>query len=387
MDMATAPDLTELQFRTATGAVGTVDLRLVSAAHAADAHFGREWDALAADPAEPNAFLERWFLLPSLTHLAGNRQINLKTFHVDGVLRGLLPVTRDWRYYGYPVPHAGLWLHANAFCGAPLVARGYERVFWRELLAHFDRKSRQALFLHLPMLPADGPMNAALDDVLTETGRNAFTVEREDRAMLSTQMDADAYVATSMTAKKRKELRRQRNRLSEEGALVVERRSTEEGIEDWISEFLALEASGWKGEAGSALASATDTRGFFTDTLIASAQSGRLERLALRLDGRAIAMLASFITPPGVFSFKTTFDEAYARYSPGLLLQLENLELLSRPAIQWADSCAVEGHSMIERIWREKRRLVSRNVAIGGALRRAAFGALMAYETRGQTPL
>ena len=76
--------------------------------------------------------------------------------------------------------------------------------------------------------------------------------------------------------------------------------------------------------------------------------------------------------------------ETYARFSPGLLLQLENLSLLERGDIEWADSCAAPGHSMIERIWREKRRITTRNVAIGGAIRRAAFRALMAYEMRGK---
>ena len=93
-------------------------------------------------------------------------------------------------------------------------------------------------------------------------------------------------------------------------------------------------------------------------------------------------MLASFVTPPGVFSFKTAFDEQLSRFSPGLLLQIENLAPLARDDIAWADSCAAEGHSMIERLWREKRPIVSRNLAIGVPLRRAAFRALMAYETR-----
>jgi hypothetical protein len=69
-----------------------------------------------------------------------------------------------------------------------------------------------------------------------------------------------------------------------------------------------------------------------------------------------------------------------------MLLQLENLALLERPGIQWADSCAVEGHPMIERLWRDKRRMVSRNIAIGGPLRRAAFRLLKAYETRPRKP-
>ena len=65
-----------------------------------------------------------------------------------------------------------------------------------------------------------------------------------------------------------------------------------------------------------------------------------------------------------------------------MLLQLENLTLVERADVQWADSCAVEGHPMNERLWRDRRCMVSRNIAIGGPLRRALFGLLMAYETR-----
>lgn len=185
-----------------------------------------------------------------------------------------------------------------------------------------------------------------------------------------------------MSAKKRKELRRQHNRLAEEGALVFERVEDDAGLAEWTAEFLALEAAGWKGEAGSALSSAPDTRSLFEQSLAGAAAAGRLERLALRLDGRAIAMLVNFVTAPGAYSFKTAFDEDYARFSPGMLLQLENLALLERPEIQWADSCAVEGHPMIERLWRDKRRMISRNIAIGGPMRRGLFHLLMAYETR-----
>ena len=216
----------------------------------------------------------------------------------------------------------------------------------------------------------------------TGGGRAHYTVAEENRALLTGEATAEAYLAAAMSAKKRKELRRQHNRLAEEGALTFERLEGDAGLPEWIAEFLALEAAGWKGEAGSALASAPATRALFTQALTGAAAAGRLERLALRLDGRAIAMLVNFITAPGAYSFKTAFDEDYARFSPGMLLQLENLALLDRPDIAWADSCAVEGHPMIERLWRDKRRMVSRNIAIGGHARRALFRALMAYETR-----
>lgn len=362
-------------------------MRLLTIADIDQPAFIAAWQRLAAQAAEPNPFFEPWFLIPSLRQWgAGERvvddQVTVGAWYHDGRLSGLMPTVRTSAYYGHTIAHAKGWLHPNAFCGVPLIAAGHEDAFWRALLAHIDLMARRALFLHLPLLPADGPVSAALDRVLTASGRAHYTVAEENRAMLAGDASAADYYEAAMSAKKRKELRRQHNRLAEEGALTFERIDGDEGPTAWAEEFLTLEAAGWKGAEGSALASAPDTAVFFTQALEGAAIAGRLERLALRLDGRAIAMLVNLITAPGAYSFKTAFDEDYARFSPGMLLQLENLALLERPGIQWTDSCAVEGHPMIERLWRDKRRMLSRNIAIGGPLRRALFRLLKAYETR-----
>ncbi len=357
-------------------------LRLLTAAELAEPAFIAAWQGLIARAAEPNPFFEPWFLLPSLAQWGAADRAITKAWFADGELAGLLPIVRSAQYYGHVVTHATGWLHANAFCGTPLIAAGHEAAFWRTMLAHFDRSARRALFLHLPLLPDDGPVAAALAKVLTEDGRAHYIADQQARALLSGKCSALAYLDNAMPRKKRKELRRQRARLAEEGTLAFERIEDAAGLAAWTAEFLALEAAGWKGAAGSALASAPETRAFFTAALAGAAAAGRLERLALRLDGRAIAMLVNFLTPPGAYSFKTAFDEDYARFSPGMLLQVENLSLLERTGIDWADSCAVQGHPMIERLWRGKRHMMSRNLAIGGPLRRAAFRLLMAYETR-----
>ncbi|MEQ5787091.1 GNAT family N-acetyltransferase [Erythrobacter sp. NFXS35] len=361
-------------------------MRLLTLGQLSDPAFMTAWERLVRNAGEPNPFFEPWFLLPALRQWGDAERVITKAWYRDGRLTGLLPVVRSAEYYSHIVTHAKGWLHANAFCGVPLIAAGHEDAFWRDMLAHFDRRARRALFLHLPLMPAEGPANAALERVLTAGGRACYPVAEESRALLTGQVSAEAYLQDAMSAKKRKELRRQHNRLGEEGALTFDRVEGGAALADWTAEFLVLEAGGWKGEASSALASAPDTRALFEQALAGAAAAGRLERLALRLDGRAIAMLANFITPPGAYSFKTAFDENYARFSPGMLLQLENLALLERPEVEWADSCAVEGHPMIERLWRGKRRLVSRNIAIGGPLRRAAFRLLMAYETRPRKP-
>lgn len=376
MDMGSASSFRTRERQPAAGAA----LRLLTLAELEEPALLAAWERLASRAAEPNPFFEPWYLLPSLRQWGEG--VRVKAWFHEGRLAGLMPVARAARYYGHPLTHASVWLHANAFCGVPLIAAGNEDAFWRDMLAHFDRLARHALFLHLPMMPADGPANRALERVLAAAPRAHYTVAEENRALLTGERSAEAYLEAAMSAKKRKELRRQHNRLAEEGALVFERLEDDTGLAEWTAEFLALEAAGWKGEAGSALASAPDTRSLFEQSLAGAAAAGRLERLALRLDGRAIAMLVNFVTAPGAYSFKTAFDEDYARFSPGMLLQLENLALLARPAIQWTDSCAVEGHPMIERLWRDKRRMISLNIAIGGPLRRGLFRLLMAYETR-----
>lgn len=340
------------------------------------------WDALARDASEPNPFYESWYLLPSLRLFDPNGEVELLCLEQDDRLVGLLPLRRERRYYGHPLPHWRNWLHANMFLGSPLVARGFEAAFWREAFAWCDHNTGTGLFLHLAQLPGEGPVAQALPRVLDETRRSSAIVMREERAMLDSALAAEAYLEQSLGGKKRKELRRQHRRLSEEGELAVVRAAGAEDIEAWADEFLALEEAGWKGEAGSALACDFATRILFVEALEGAARRGRLERLAIRLDGKPLAMLASFLCPPGAFSYKTAFNEAYARFSPGVLLQCENLALLEYPAIAWTDSCAAADHPMIDHIWRERRAITRHNIAIGGAARRLLFRALAARETR-----
>ncbi len=343
------------------------------------------WDKLAQNACEPNPFYESWFALPSFEAFGTRTAIQIATVYDRGELIGLLPMERSNSYYGYPIRHLSSWLHTNAFCGVPLIREGSEELFWTRLITASNTDTRTCLFVHLPSLPADGPANQALKMVLAHSGTRFADVHSKTRAMLASALSPDDYLANALSTKRRKELRRQKRRLAEQGSLKFERLSDEAGIEQWIDEFLKLEAAGWKGDAGSALHSDSQTSEFFRAALLGAAKAGRLERLTMRLDGHAVAMLANLISSPGAFSFKTAFDEDYAAHSPGVLLQLENLTMLARVDVKWTDSCAMQGHSMIERVWKERRQLISRNIAIGGQIRRLAFSALAAYETRSRS--
>lgn len=335
------------------------------------------WDALARQASEPNPFLESWYLLPALRALKPAR-VQLWCLEQSDALIGLLPVAATRSYYGRPIPHLAGWTHPNSFLGAPLVARGAEEAFWRAVLTHADTHAGLGLFLHLADLPLTGVLADALRSLLGQ--RPHGLVWREERAMLASPLSPEAYLEASMSGKKRKELRRQHARLSETGALAVERHRDATDLPAWIEHFLTLEAAGWKGKAGSALACRTDTAALFREAMCGAAQTGRLERLALTLDGQPIAMLANLLTPPMAFSYKTAFDEDLARFSPGVLLQRENLALLDDATIAACDSCAAADHPMIDHIWRERRAVGRVSIGIGGGLRRVLFGEILKRE-------
>lgn len=258
--------------------------------------------------------------------------------------------------------------------------RGQEREFWAALLDWADAHAGPGLFLHLSHLPLDGALAGALFALGEAQGRKVALVHREERALLQSGLSPEAYLDAALPGKKRKELRRQHARLAEQGRLEVIRNDDTRGLAVWIDHFLALELEGWKGAAGSALACAEATELMFREALTEAGKRGRLERLSLELNGRPIAMLANFLTPPGAFSYKTAFDENYARFSPGVLLQRENLALLEREGIEWCDSCAAPDHPMIDALWTQRRAVGRVSVAIGGAARRGAFERLVGLE-------
>lgn len=340
------------------------------------------WDRLGEAASEPNPFVERWCLQSALHLLDPERRARLVVVMDgrDGPVIGVMPLALATHYGRLPLHHVTGWAHPNHFHGSPLVRAGCEGLFWSILLGWCDAAPWAKTLVHLPRLTEDGPLHRALVDVARVRGGEAVIVHREERALLESDLDAPAYWDAAVRAKKRKELRRQANRLAEEGAVTFRRWQAGEAAEPWADAFLALEARGWKGRAGSALASHGDTEAWFRAILDGAAAAGRLDMRALELDGRPLAMLVNFLCPPGGFSFKTAFDEDYARFSPGVLLQQANLDLLADARIDWVDSCAAPDHPMIDSVWRERRRLVWVNVALAGAADRFRFNALRRAE-------
>jgi CelD/BcsL family acetyltransferase involved in cellulose biosynthesis len=334
-----------------------------------------EWRALADRASEPNPFAEHWFVAASLPTMGAASDIRLLEVRRSGALIGLLPLEVARGYARLPVAIVHNWCHHHMFLGTPLIAAGEERTFWGAALDLLDEADWAPNLLHLRAFVEGGPVHLGL-----AAARPTATVLREHRALLDSALAPEAYYEQAVRQKKRKEIRRLRNRLAELGEVRCHALADRAELALWCDAYLAIEAAGWKGKAGTALAGDPRTARFFRDAVAAAFDAGRLQFLRLDLAGAPIAMLVNFLTPPGSFSFKTVFDEAYARFSPGVLIQLENLRILNDPAIAWMDSCAVEDHPMIDGLWTERRAIVRLTIRLAGARRGLVFALCRALE-------
>ena len=310
---------------------------------------------------EPNPFYHPALLGPARDHLDPGGEVRLIEAHEGGRLIGQMPVTARTRHARYPVRNVSNWMHDQCFYGAPLLRRGHEVAAWSGLLARLDEAAWAGHFLHLIALDREGPAAQALRECCAREGRALKTIATHERALLRSDMDADSYWRTHVRSKKRKELRRLVNRLGETGTVTHSRLSDGGDPSQWTEDFLALEASGWKGKHGDALASGTDTRAWFTAALASAGATDMLDMLRIDVDGRAIAMLVNFRHGRGGFSYKIAFDESFARYSPGILVEMDNLHAMlgdgTQPrTLDWMDSCAAPDHPMIDRLWTERVR-------------------------------
>jgi len=118
-------------------------------------------------------------------------------------------------------------------------------------------------------------------------------------------------------------LRRRRRRLAEMGAVsyrCIGPQGEPEAVDSFLEEFFALEAAGWKGRGGTAIARDARALVFYRRLAHAALREGWLALRALDLRGRAVAMQFG-LAHRGVYCVpKLTYDERVGACSPGQLL-------------------------------------------------------------------
>jgi hypothetical protein len=132
-----------------------------------------------------------------------------------------------------------------------------------------------------------------------------------------------------------------------------------------LEDFLVLEASGWKGMAGSAAANDPAVRRFVETAVTSLAAQGQARIDRMQLGERAIAASITLTSGDTGWFWKIAYNEGVARFSPGVQLVHEiTPALASQPGPARVDSCATADHPMIDHMWHGRLALADRLVAL-----------------------
>lgn len=335
--------------------------------------FIEHWEDLAANALEPNPSYEWWMLIPALRYqLPGSDVRVAMVFAANAAatdkkgLCGIFPFELRRRYGVLPARIIRFWNHIYSLSATPLLRNQCADECLRAFFQWICIEQPAHTLVHLLDVRADSKFLQVMTRSLIQDRLGHLFEDIWQRALFQPKRDADHYVQTISTSHHRHEWRRQERRLSEHGHLTYDALDPTQDCGPWLDEFVQLEMRGWKGRERSAFGCDERHVKWLTEVGTQAHSRGRLMVLALRLDGKAVAMRVNMLCLPGSYAFKIAFDENFLRFSPGVLLELQNIRSLHGvPAIEWMDSLAVSNHPLMNRVWVGRTALVSVLVAPG----------------------
>jgi CelD/BcsL family acetyltransferase involved in cellulose biosynthesis len=332
---------------------------------------GERITALADRALETNPFFLPGFLEPAVQAL-GKKQLRLAIFS-----------DRDDLHFFAPVVVGGgdilggrkftAWAHPYAPLGTPLIDRETAPLVTDALIQHMKTSGR-TLF-SVPHLPLKG---AAAEALRAAAERNGFwtVAERQMRPILYPDMAAGVSEFERMvSAKRRHDLDRQLRRLCEAGAVSFMWARTASEIEAAFNMFLAIEASGWKGRRGTAIARRKAVEDFARNAVTQLAQKGLATIDVLRVGEKPIAALIRLEHGGTSIPWKVAFDEEFAAYSPGKQLMCdETRRWLADPKVERVDPVCEEDNALMAPLWPDREAygtllISSRRWGLGARLR------------------
>jgi CelD/BcsL family acetyltransferase involved in cellulose biosynthesis len=293
-----------------------------------------EWDALA-DRLHGSPFLRPGWVLA--WHRAfGRGELELLAVRRAGELAGVLPAEHRRGVVRTPTN----W-HTPAF-GALAVDSAAER----ELARSFAARGRH--WSDASFLDAGGSFAGALQ---AESPRHLARVIQRSPVVRAQGIWSE-YVKTRSKSRM-SSVRRLGRRLAEHGEVAVEVLDGSDNLGAALDAGFAIEASGWKAKAGTAISLIPEVDAFYREVSAWSAERGELRLWFLTLDGRRIAFALCIEAGRSLYELKVGYEETLRRFAPGLLLTsariqhvfesgLETYEFLGGPdahKLQWTDDC------------------------------------------------
>ncbi|MGF0539688.1 GNAT family N-acetyltransferase [Agrobacterium sp. ES01] len=323
-----------------------------------------ELEFLSHRAVEPNIFFAGGFLAPAMPRL-DDRHIRLALIRDDDQsrsrMRFLMPFSVEKPGFSIGPSIIRAWSNPFGPLGTPLVdVEGAAETIENALMAFGNPAASLPGVLVLPDIRVKGTFSQLIKTLAISRDLPVTVTNELERPMLESFEEGETYLRNAVSKSHWREMRRQHNLLSREGELTYSVARQPEEVRLGMEAFLALEVSGWKGRKRSALVSDRYRSAFAREAITNLAQMDSVRIHTLALDGRPIASMVVFIMSGEAYTWKTAYDERYARFSPGKLLMVELTKWhLDDANIERTDSCAVPDHSIMSRMWKEREEMAT----------------------------
>jgi hypothetical protein len=275
---------------------------------------------------------------------------------------------RDWRSGFASVLTAPL-VPLYEVSSLPVLDRDHAEDIALAMLRHLLAAGDLPKTLVLPLLPLEGPCFSALQEAMRVTASRLTAYETWQRPVMVAEPgdDAERYLRRALGSGYKKRMQQFRA-IGKSGEVAFSRKRGNAAREAFET-FLALEAAGWKGNAGTAIACLPEASAYFHRLVELLIAQDALLIDALLLDGKPIAM-GLIVESAGRRHFlKIAYDETQGRHSPGRALTIAMLQADFRegpPA--FFDSGAGDGVDAGTYVWGERRQMANAIVTVGGAI-------------------
>jgi CelD/BcsL family acetyltransferase involved in cellulose biosynthesis len=172
-------------------------------------------------------------------------------------------------------------------------------------------------------LPRDRPTAGWL--LSHRRGRIAVTRARQVSPIVDTSVGLEAFRAASRP-RWGAPLDRFRRKMIRDHTASFELLTQPNDVDGPLDRGFAVEASGWKGKAGTAILSDSRTEWFYRTVAHAFADQGQLALSWLCFGEEMVAFDLDLLVDGRLYLLKTGFDERYRRLAPGLVLRLAVIE-------------------------------------------------------------
>jgi CelD/BcsL family acetyltransferase involved in cellulose biosynthesis len=307
------------------------------------------WQDLCGRSIEDNVYYSPQYARALLASVEGERNVAFAVVWDEMRLAAMLPFTSE----KFPIPllrPAGrAWQSKYTFSCMPLLDRLRTKEAAGALLNVLASISQGEWII--PIVNTKGEASQAMIAALERRELPWIFLNRFQRASLEAGTTFDEHMQCHVSSKRRKDLARNRRRLEELGKVGHQSYCFGEGLDRAVSAFLKIEAAGWKGKRGTALACDEKTRKFALNAFTGDEANSICRADVLTLNDVPIAV--SLITLAGRtgFTVKCSYDETYRSYCAGLLLEIEVIRrFLSETWASRLDS-GTDGTHVIDSLW------------------------------------